>query len=225
MTWKSLTGLAYGDGRNIQLQKIPLPLNSPPATVGQVDEVNYSRWFAEEVQPHEPALRAYLRARFPRLMDVDDLVQETYARLLRAHVAGRVAEMRPYLFVTARNAAFDAVRRKQLVTIDCLGDLESLRVVEDGPNAAESVSLEQEIEILHEAIANLPPRCREVLQLRRFDGLSLRQISERLGISTHTVDAHLCLAVFRCRRFLLERGVSRVRLGSVRQDPAIVVQA
>ena len=29
-------------------------------------------WFAEEVQPHEPALRAYLQARFPTLGDHDD---------------------------------------------------------------------------------------------------------------------------------------------------------
>lgn len=131
--------------------------------------MNYCRLFAEEVQPHKPALRAYKSDRL-------------------------------------------------------LGDLESLRVVEDGSNAAETASREQEIEILHEAIANLPPRCREILQLRRFDGLSLLQISEKLGISTHTVDAHLCMAVFRCRRYLLERGVSRERLGSICHNPTIAVQ-
>ena len=40
-------------------------------------------WFAESVQPHEPALRAFLSRRFSSLPDHDDLVQETYARLLR----------------------------------------------------------------------------------------------------------------------------------------------
>ena len=191
-------------------------MSPPPATLGQLADVDYSRWFAEEVQSHEPALRAYLRGRFPGLRDVDDLIQETYARLLRAHVAGKVSEMRPYLFVTARNAAFDVVRRSQVVAIDSIGDMESLLVVEERPDAAETVSHDQEIDILHEAIAALPPRCREILQLRRFEGLSHRQISEKLGISTHTIDAHLCVAVFRCRRFLLERGVSREHLGSVR---------
>lgn len=47
-----------------------------------------ARWFAEEVYPHEPALRAYLQARFPTLGDHDDLVQETYTRLLRAQANG-----------------------------------------------------------------------------------------------------------------------------------------
>ena len=43
-----------------------------------------TRWFAEEVQPHESELRAYLRAKFSAHLDIDDLVQETYARLIQA---------------------------------------------------------------------------------------------------------------------------------------------
>ena len=42
-----------------------------------------ARWFSENVQPHDAALRAWLRARFPALGDSDDLVQETYARVLQ----------------------------------------------------------------------------------------------------------------------------------------------
>ena len=42
------------------------------------------RWFAEEIQPHEPALRAYLRSRFPEVRDVDDLVQESFTRVLQS---------------------------------------------------------------------------------------------------------------------------------------------
>ena len=43
-----------------------------------------ARWFAEQVKPHEPLLRGYLQKRFPSLPDHDDVVQEAYARLLRA---------------------------------------------------------------------------------------------------------------------------------------------
>ena len=48
-----------------------------------------ARWFSEHVHPHEPALRAYLSKRFPALPDHDDLVQETYARILRVDDPGR----------------------------------------------------------------------------------------------------------------------------------------
>jgi len=46
-----------------------------------------ARWFVDEVLPHEKELRAWLRARFPGAGDVDDLVQEAFARLLKAHVS------------------------------------------------------------------------------------------------------------------------------------------
>ena len=87
-------------------------------------------------------------------------------------------------------------------------------VVEERPHVADLLSHEHEVAILHEAIAALPPRCREILRMRRFDGLSHREIGERLGISVNTVDAQLCLALFRCRQFLLVRGVTRERLAS-----------
>ena len=189
-----------------------VPLPSP---LGQIASIDHSRWFASEVQPHEPALRAYLRGRFPSLPDLDDLIQETYARLLRAKVAGKLREVRPYLFVTARNAAIDLTRHHEVAATDSIGNIEQLSVVEDRPNAAEAVAHDQEIEILNEAIAALPPRCREILVLRRFHGLAHEAIAQKLKISANTVDAQLCLAVFRCRQFLLLRGISRESLAAV----------
>ena len=66
-----------------------------------------ARWFADEVQPHETSLRSYLRGRFPDHPDIDDLVQETYARLLQAREQGGVRSPKSFLFATARNAALD----------------------------------------------------------------------------------------------------------------------
>ena len=190
-------------------------MGSLPSPLGQLAATDHSLWFTAEVQPHESALRAYLRGRFPSLPDVDDLIQETYARVLRARVAGQLQEVRPYLFVTARNAALDLIRHQHTAATDSIGNIERLSVVEDRPDAAETTAHVQEIEILHEAIASLPPRCQEILRLRRFQGLSHQAIAQRLNISPNTVDAQLCLAVFRCRQFLLLRGVTRDSLSTV----------
>lgn len=196
-----------------------IPVGSVPRPHDPIATTDHTQWFTAEVQPHEPALRAYLRGRFPGLADVDDLIQETYARLLRAKVAGKLRDVRPYLFVTARNAALDLARHHRVAATDSIGNIEQLSVVEDRPNAAESVSYDQEVAILHEAIAALPPRCREVLILRRFHALSHERIASQLRISVNTVDAQLCLAVFRCRQFLLLRGVSRDCLAGVSHRP------
>lgn len=182
---------------------------SPQAGKVLAPLLGLSQWFAEQVQPHESDLRAYLRGRFPGLEDVDDLVQETYMRILRARKAGRVAVARPYLFATARNAALDHFRTRGNVRFEPLDDSDSTTRVEEAPDAAEATARNQEVTVLHEAIAALPPRCRQVLVMRRFEGRSHAEIARALGIAEKTVDAQLCIALFRCRQFFLSRGVSR----------------
>jgi RNA polymerase sigma factor (sigma-70 family) len=176
-----------------------------------VSTSNQDRWFAEEVQPHEPALRAYLRRSFPSLSDVDDLVQETYARVFRAYLAGKVSEARPYLFATARNAACDVFRHRKIIPMARLADMDRLSVVEDGPAAVDALAHAQELEILRDAIAALPARCRQVFTLCKLYGLSHREVASQLGISEHTVNAQIALGVLRCRDFLRARGLLRER--------------
>lgn len=168
-----------------------------------------SRWFKEEIRPHEREMRAFLQRRFPTIGDIDDVVQETYARLLRARKAGTATLTRGYLFVIARNVALDLVRRDRTVSLERLGGIEPLYVVEDRPDAAEAVSHEQELQLLAEAMRGLPPRCREILTLRRIEGLSHRAIADRLGIAEGTVNAQLAIGLMRCRAYLCACGVTR----------------
>jgi RNA polymerase sigma factor (sigma-70 family) len=192
-------------------------LSAPPCAVASRDlahaaKADEARWFNEEIRPHESDLRAFLRARFPTLTDVDDLVQESYVRLVHAHAAGRPGLNRAYLFVVARNAGLDLVRRQRCVLFESLGNFDDSLVVEDrATNPAEIFSLEQEHAMLHDALRQLPPRCGEIMRLRRFEGLSYQQIAEKLGLSERTVNAQLALGIVRCRRYLAARGVSSAR--------------
>jgi RNA polymerase sigma factor (sigma-70 family) len=166
-------------------------------------------WFAQEVQPHESALRAWLHVKFPDLPDTDDLVQESFARLIRARRTGKVDNARSYLFATARNAAFDLVRRSRIVAMVPLATAPASSVLEDRPGVAESVNSVQELEVLHEAIRALPPRCREIMTLQKIHGIPSAEIAARLEISVHTVNAQLVIGLMRCRAFLRERGILR----------------
>ena len=177
-------------------------------------EAEHSRWFKEEIAPHEAELRAFLRGRFPSLHDIDDLVQETYARIVRARAVGKARLTRAYLFVTARNAALDLLRRGRIVSIEGIAEIDRLAVVEDRPDAAEAASHEQELEILAEAIATLPERCREIFILRRYHDLSHAEIAARLGLAENTVNAQLVTGMLRCREYLRARGVTQERNGA-----------
>lgn len=179
--------------------------SAPPTLMAAEDQV---RWFKDEVQPHEAALRAYLRGRFPSLSDCDDLVQESYLRILRVKSAGKIRYAKAFLFTIARNAALDMLfKRRPAISVDAFPDCPDSIVLETSPNAAEAVNQKQELEILAEAIKALPARCREVMTLRYKDELSVKQIAARLGVSTETVKTHLVRGVDLCTSYFHEKGL------------------
>src|SRR5687768_15971231 len=121
------------------------PLSS---SVPEVD-AQTARWFAEEVKPHEPRLRAWLAGRFPRLRDVDDVVQDAYMRLFRARHGEGVHSVQAFLFVAARNAACDVFRRQPQEVIEPLeNNTAASNVSENKPDAAEVAATNQELEVL-----------------------------------------------------------------------------
>ena len=166
-------------------------------------------WFSAALQPHDAALRAWLRARFPALGDIDDIVQETYARVLQLRARDPLREhaVKPLLFTTARNLALDLLRRRQIVPMDALPSDDELACVDDAPGVSEAVSRRQELALLAEAIQALPERCRQILTLRKIYGLPQREIARQLGISEHTVEAQVGIGVRRCAEFLARFGL------------------
>jgi len=171
------------------------------------DDSPNARWFADEVRPHEAELRSYLRGKFPAHLDIDDLIQETYARLLQAREQTQLRSTRGYLFTIARNVARDVFRRRRVVVIDGVAELDLLPVPDDRPGIADAVARNQEFQLLAEAIQALPERCRQVITLRKLHGLSHREIAQRLGITENTVNAQVAIGVLRLRDLLQARGV------------------
>ena len=164
------------------------------------------RWIANEVQPHEPALRSYLRSQFPSL-DVDDLVQEAYLRLFKAHAAGKTIEsIKAYLFSIARNTALTDLRRRGRFSDVPVNELPDWRVLNGEDDAAESASCHERLDLAVEAIDQLPPRCREIFQLAALRRITPAEIALRLGISESTVHVQMARGLKKCAEYLRRRG-------------------
>jgi RNA polymerase sigma factor (sigma-70 family) len=175
----------------------------------QVSSPEAARWFAEQVEPHEPSLRSYLKNSFPTVRDLDDIVQESYLRLIKARAVHPIHSPRAFLFSVAQRVAVDVIRREKRTTAhDVVVDFATANVSEDIADAADRASVQQEIALLAEAIHALPGRCREIMILRKLERLSHREIAHRLGISTSTVEVQISRGMQKCTKFLRSRGVA-----------------
>lgn len=170
-------------------------------------ETDHARWFAEEMHPHESSLRSYLHGSFPAVRDVDDVVQESFLRVWRARAAQPIESARAFLFKVARHLAIDYLRHDRRSPIETVGDLAALNVSEERPAVPATVSRNEKIQLLISAIDDLPPKCREVVVLRKLKFVPQREVALRLGISEKGVEIQLTRGLARCREFLRKRGV------------------
>lgn len=186
-------------------------------------EPDANRWFSQEVQPHEPALRRWLGARFPSLTDRDDLVQESFLRVWQARAGRPIANVRAFLFATARHLALNHLRHRGYRQPEGLGEIDASSVIDEQADTPEAVARHQELELLHESIQSLPERCRQVFTLRRINGLSQKETAARLGISEKTVENQSLIALQRCVEFFRDHDALAATEG--RRAPAHRVPA
>jgi RNA polymerase sigma-70 factor (ECF subfamily) len=133
-----------------------------------------------------------------------DAVQEAFLRLLRAPTDD-VGDLRSYLFRTAGNIAIDEHRRRVRVgtVVDFSADLDG-SAADPSPLPDAALMSAEALTELEKALSELSPRCREVLLLHKFEGLSYAEIAERLGIANNTVMVHMSNALGALKRRLRE---------------------
>ena len=167
-----------------------------------------TKWFAAEVQPHEPVLRSYLRGSFPGVRDIDDVVQESYLRVWRARSAQPIASARAFLFRVARNIAFDLVRSDRRAPLDRVGDLAGLDVVDESSDVGHGVATRERLALLTAALDALPSRQRQLVILCKLQGQSHRVAAAQLGLAEKTVTEHVYRGVQRLGEELQRRGLN-----------------
>jgi len=161
-----------------------------PASGEAVIMDDLEEWFVREVLPLETVLIQYL-SRGGAKIEVEDLLQDLYERACAAGRNTIPSPARPFIFTIARNLLIDRVRHEQVVQIDTVENLEDLNLAIDEPAPDRVVVARQELRRLQAALEKLPERQRSAIVMRKVNGLTIREIAQRTGLATRTVEEHL----------------------------------
>jgi RNA polymerase sigma-70 factor (ECF subfamily) len=101
------------------------------------------------------------------------------------------------LYSTIRHLLAEYARRSRIVPIELLGEIDSLNLISEEPGPDRQVGARQELAQLRAIVALLPRQCRRAFELRKFEGLSHRDVAQRMGLSEKTVENHLTRALAR----------------------------
>ncbi len=132
-----------------------------------------------------------------------DLAQESYARVAGAASEQIILHPRAFLFRTARNLAFDHLRkmRTRSGTTEPLDEAIDLPCPQ--PSAERALLDRQRVNLFKRALETLSPRCREIFLLHRLHQCTYAQIARRVGISESAVEKHIMRALSQCRNAML----------------------
>ncbi|TAA35169.1 RNA polymerase sigma factor [Pseudoxanthomonas winnipegensis] len=136
---------------------------------------------------HRPALQGFLFRRTGDWSLAEDLVQETFLRMVVYAREHSVTDMGALARTIARNLLHDHLRRRRRQRTEPIDD----EVPSPAPGVEAAAMQRQRVEIFARVLQGMPPLRREVFARSRLRGQSYRQIADALGLSEAAVEKHV----------------------------------
>lgn len=143
------------------------------------------------------ALANYAFRLFKDMEAASDIVQSLFCKMYENRSSLSISSsLRAYLYTSIYHLCLNELQHQKVVASygDDVRNFFSTEVLQTPE--AELNLIDQDLEArLHRAISLLPEKCREVFLCSREDGLSYKEIAEKLDISVKTVEVHISRAL------------------------------
>lgn len=144
-------------------------------------------------------IKAFLTRQYGCRLLAEDVVQETWLRVSQLSKQPVVDHPRSYLFKMAANLAIDHLRSEKRRTRHISAKAVPENISSGMPLPDRVIDYQQRLAILRKAVEELPPRCREVFLLHKFEAFTHAEIADRLNISRNMVEKHIIRGLAHCR--------------------------
>ncbi|HEV2275467.1 MAG TPA: sigma-70 family RNA polymerase sigma factor [Acidobacteriaceae bacterium] len=151
---------------------------------------------AEAFAREQARLWSFIRRRVPDREDAEDILQEVFYELIETYrMMKPVERVGAWLFAVARNRITDLFRRRRsaslsepVATLEDGGEIvleDLLPSADAGPEAAYARSVL--LDLLDEALEELPREQREVFLAHELEGRSFKEIAAQTGVGVNTL--------------------------------------
>ena len=158
-----------------------------------------SEFVGHVFRKYNESLVRYLSVRLCSLPDAEEVAQEAYARMLKLDEPDTISHLQAYLFKIASNIAIDRIRSQsrqpQHVTLDAVTE----GVMTPFPDVGRVVEARQQLQLISEIVAELPPKCRKAFLLYKFKGQSYREIATHMQLTESMIRKYVLRAIVYCR--------------------------
>ncbi|MBJ7222701.1 MULTISPECIES: sigma-70 family RNA polymerase sigma factor [unclassified Brenneria] len=145
---------------------------------------------------HHSWLQAWLRRRLGCSQQAADLAQDTFLRLISQHQAMRIREPRAWLTTVAHGLVVNHWRRKDIENayLQVLAEQERC----DTPSPEQQAIVVDALIEIDSMLATLPAKARQAFLWVHLDGLTYKQVAERLAVSERMVKKYMAQAMLNC---------------------------
>lgn len=160
-----------------------------------VEQAQLEEWFRREVLPLERSLTHFVRRNWRVEDDVMDLTHDIYELAYSGARQGLPSATRQYVFTVARNHLINKAKRARIVSFELVADLETFDHGVDLFETERHLMARDAIRQVQSGFEKLSPRVREIIWLRKVEGLNVQETADRLGIGKDAVKQQLMMGV------------------------------
>ncbi|OKY26347.1 MULTISPECIES: RNA polymerase sigma factor [Thalassotalea] len=136
--------------------------------------------------------------------DVDDILQETFIRVLHSDEQQTIKSPKGYLFVVSRNLVLKKLMQqsKEIHT-----ELDDALLESDGENVVEKELFQKrKFERFTHVLNSLPEKNRRAILLRKLYCLSHKEIAKKMNVSVSSVEKYIATGLRQCKQSLYTQG-------------------
>ncbi|WOH38722.1 RNA polymerase sigma factor [Thalassotalea fonticola] len=156
------------------------------------------------------SLARYILKMSVKQEDVDDILQEAFLRVYNEDKKKQIRSPKDYLFIVSRNLIYKGLKHqsKEIAT-----DVDDYLLGHDDKQTEIELHKQRKFKAFNDALMTLPEKNRRAILLRKYYGLSHKEISQKLGVSVSSVEKYISKGIKQCGDILAGQGYEAQNIG------------